>query len=453
MRVIRLCMLMGALMLVAESQAFEGDVHFGLTEWLAIQAGFDQDAAAQIATGDGRVDSGDMQFLELGLVNACLAEDERGARLTAEHHYPNAGKIPSAPEARPVAAGSEAAKRAAVAVMRTNPNQSQFTLFMLGVSLHELQDSWSHQGIADVPVPAPGLISCDPGRSWGHPKSRGGWNSHKADLTMYWESDTVAMAQASYEILQHYPALAGVKRTPRAWPELVPAVEQFAKASTKAEKQAWFANHGVGDASFLEGTSLQDGAHPFTLKWGGRKLPPLPSPESRQHFVDADLLQFYNRFIQQWMAARDARDFEALAAEFSSGEAPRRGIRSPALLDLASRLKGWRLRDHGRVAEILHSQKPLTARERAALDSAGRQPDAYAVYPTVADAFFPFLPRTNDVSPLLPFWVSSWTRAGATQAVAVTKLRHVPYDVIEVAAEKTAAGRWHVTSIGATIEH
>ena len=214
---------MGALMLVAESQAFEGDVHFGLTEWLAIQAGFDQDAAAQIATGDGRVDSGDMQFLELGLVNACLAEDERGARLTAEHHYPNAGKIPSAPEARPVAAGSEAAKRAAVAVMRTNPNQSQFTLFMLGVSLHELQDSWSHQGIADVPVPAPGLISCDPGRSWGHPKSRGGWNSHKADLTMYWESDTVAMAQASYEILQQYPALAGVKRTPRAWPELVPA--------------------------------------------------------------------------------------------------------------------------------------------------------------------------------------------------------------------------------------
>ena len=47
------------------SLAFESDVHFGLTQWLALQAGFDEFAARTIATGDQRVDSGDMQFLDL----------------------------------------------------------------------------------------------------------------------------------------------------------------------------------------------------------------------------------------------------------------------------------------------------------------------------------------------------------------------------------------------------
>ena len=70
------------------SLAFESDVHFGLTQWLALQAGFDEFAARTIATGDQRVDSGDMQFLDLELMYACLGKDDVGARRAGTHHYP-----------------------------------------------------------------------------------------------------------------------------------------------------------------------------------------------------------------------------------------------------------------------------------------------------------------------------------------------------------------------------
>ena len=60
-----LLLLAGTLLLPATAAAFESDVHFGLTQWLALKAGFTQQEADALATGDQRVDSGDMQFIEL----------------------------------------------------------------------------------------------------------------------------------------------------------------------------------------------------------------------------------------------------------------------------------------------------------------------------------------------------------------------------------------------------
>jgi hypothetical protein len=37
----------------------------------------------------------------------------------------------------------------------------------------------------------------------------------------------------------------------------------------------------------------------------------LASPQSREHFVDAELLYFFNRFFAQWMSMQD---FDALAS-------------------------------------------------------------------------------------------------------------------------------------------
>ena len=449
----RTLVLAAALLAANTSFAFESDVHFGLTGWLAMQAGFDEEAAMTIATGDQRVDSGDMPFLEYGLVTACLDKDERGASLTGEQHYPSAGKIPSPPEARTVVAGSDDARKLAVATIRIDPSQSQFMLLRLGEGLHELQDSWSHQGVPDVPAPAPGLFACDPGRAWGHPKARGGWNSHKADLTMYWPADTLAMAQATYELLLQYPPLAGAKRTPRPWEDLKPLVAQFAKASTKSAKSDWFIRQGITDVSFLEGISLADGTRPFVSTWPGRKLPPLEAPESRQHFLDADLLGFYNRFFEDWMSGTD---FDALATRYGSpagGHGPAgKAVPSSSRAELAARLKGWRIRDHGQVAAVIHSLKPLTPAERSTVDTVARKHGAFIVYQAVADAFFPFLPRTKDVSPLLPFFVRTWSEGGMVRAVAGAKFRHAPYDLVYVAAERTGSA-WHVTSIGSTVEH
>ena len=48
----RICLGASLLIASAAAGAFESDVHFGLTEWLALKAGFDQPAAQTIATGN-----------------------------------------------------------------------------------------------------------------------------------------------------------------------------------------------------------------------------------------------------------------------------------------------------------------------------------------------------------------------------------------------------------------
>ena len=252
-------LLLGASLLISTpaANAFESDVHYGLTEWLALKAGFDQQAAQTIATGNQRVDSGDMQYIDPVFTYACLRKDDVGSRRAGEHHYPSTGAIPAAPELRAVAPGSDAANKPALAVLKVPVGQASFMLLKLGEALHVLQDSWSHQGIPDIPQPADALFTCDPTRAWGHPKARGGWNSHKADLTLFWPTDTVAMAKATYDVLTQYPMLSGVKRTPREWDEIRPALDRFITASTKTEKKSWFVSQGISDVSFLEGSQLE----------------------------------------------------------------------------------------------------------------------------------------------------------------------------------------------------
>jgi hypothetical protein len=452
----RLFLFTGLLLAAMGASAFESDVHFGLTQWLALQAGFDEESARTIATGDQRVDSGDMQFIELVLTYACVRQEDLGSRLAGEHHYPTAGMVPGTPETRLVQAGGDAAKKAALAIIKVPANQANYRLFLLGEALHSLQDSWSHQGVPEVPRPAEGLFACDSTRAWGHPAARGGWNSHKADLTIHWPADTKAMARATYDILTQYPMLSETKRTARSWDEILPLLDGFITASTKSEKAGWFHSQGISDVSFLEGISLRDGTKPFDLKWPGRKLPPMATAQSRQHEVEADLLDFYNRFFAQWVATDD---FEALAAEFGpdfdSHSAKQRGAASMPIskTELIARLKVWRVRDHGRVAEIAHSSRTLTEHQRSILYAIGKERNAYARYDAASAAFFPLLPRGKDVSPLLPFFVSTAVPPDGKdpRAVAVAKFRHVPYDTVAVVAEKID-GRWRVISIVSVVD-
>jgi hypothetical protein len=456
MNSMRLFLFTSLLLVAAGASAFESDVHFGLTQWLALQAGFDEESATTIATGDQRVDSGDIQFIELVLMYACVRQEDLGSKLTGEHHYPTAGMVPGTPETRLVVAGGDAAKKAALAIIKVPANQANYRLFLLGEALHILQDSWSHQGVPEVPRPAEAVFTCDSTRAWGHPAARGGWNSHKADLTMYWPADTKAMARATYDVLTQYPMLSGIKRTARSWDEILPLLDGFITAPTKSEKAKWFHSQGIRDMSFLEGISLKDGAKPFDLKWGGRKLPPMATAQSRQHEVEAGLLDFYNRFFAQWVATND---FEALAAAFGPDFNPHSAKRPAAAsmpiskAELVARLKVWRLRDHGRVAEIAHSSRPLTQHQRSILDAIGKERNAYAHYDAPSAAYFPLLPRGKDVSPLLPFFVSTAVTPDGKdpRAVAVTKFRHVPYDTVAVIAEKID-GRWRVISIVSCVE-
>ena len=436
------------LLVATHASAFEGDVHYGLTQWLAMQAGFGTEAAQIIATGDQRVEAGDMQFIELVLIYACVGKDDLAQRLAHDQDYPSAGPVSGPPEQRMVQAGSAVAAKAATDLLKTPLDKSPYMLLLLGGAVHTLQDSWSHQGTPDVPKPGD-AITCDPNRAWAHPAARGGWNSHKADLTKDWPADTIAMAKASYDIFVKYPMPPGAKQTPKAWDAIAPELDGFVRAATKADKKSWFVAHGIDDVSFLEGISLPDGKEPFTQTWPGRRLPPLPSAESRQHDVDPDVLALFNRFFTQWMSSDD---FTALATAFGPPDAKHRK-KPVADAELVARLTAWRLRDHGRIADIAHSLKPLTAKQRREIAVAAKASGALAHYASPGDAFFPLLPRGKDVSPLLPFYVAvDKTSAGKPRAIAVAKLRHVPYDSIAVIAAQLE-GQWRIVSITAVVDH
>lgn len=449
-------LLVSTLLLIAPERAtaFEADVHYGLTYWLALQAGFEPLQAQIIATGDERVDSGDMPYIDLVAMYACLHRDEISARRAGEHHYPSAGKIPGPPETRSVAPNSSAARKAALAAIEAGAGQAQFRLSQLGEGLHVLQDSWSNQGVPSVPQLGDVPSTCDSRLAWGHPETRGGPASHRADLTMYWPEDTVAMAQATYDILKQYPSISGAQRKVRNWDEIRPELDDFIKAPTKTEKARWFAAHGMDDVSFLEGISLPDGAEAFLQHWPGRKLPPLSTEDSRQHAIDAQLLDFYNRFFARWLSGED---FAAVVAEFSKVPDTSGGTAGAAISpeQLESQLKLWRLRDHGRVAELALQREPLTAEERAAIDALAKQPDAYVRYEPLSLAYYPLLPVSddNDVSPLLPFFIGIVSpNAGHPQAIAVTKFRHAPYNIVGVISENIDS-QWRVTSIVSTVDH
>src|SRR5262249_8512438 len=151
------CFLAMALLYVgADCFAFESDVHYGLTEWLARNAGFDPEAAATIATGDQRVDSGDMQFIDLLFMDACVARHDVGATRAGVHPYPSSGTVPVPPDAQVVAPGSPAATQAALAAIEVPRSQARYRLLLLGEALHILQDSWSHQGVPAVPQASDG---------------------------------------------------------------------------------------------------------------------------------------------------------------------------------------------------------------------------------------------------------------------------------------------------------
>jgi len=448
-------LLASVLLLVAPGRAtaFEADVHYGLTHWLALQAGFGALEAQLIATGDGRVDSGDMPYTDPVALYACLHRDQISARRAGEHHYGSAGKVPGPPETRSIAPNGSAARKAALAAIEAGPDQAQFRLSQLGEGLHVLQDSWANQGVPSVPQLGDVASTCDGRLAWGHPDTRGGPASHRADLTMYWPQDTVAMAQATYDILKQYPAISGVQRKARSWDEIRPELNDFVTAPTKTDKARWFAAHGMDDVSFLEGISLPDGADAFVQHWPGRKLPPLRTAESRQHAVDPQLLDFYNRFFARWLASED---FTAVVAEFSRLPDTSAGTAGATMSpeELASRLKLWRLRDHGSVGELALKREPLTTEEEAAIDALAAQPGAFVRYEPLSSAYYPLLPVSDDkdVSPLLPFFVDTVAANGShPQAIAVTKFRHAPYDIVAVRSENVD-GQWRVTSIASTVD-
>jgi hypothetical protein len=71
----------------------------------------------------------------------------------------------------------------------------------------------------------------------------------------------------------------------------------------------------------------------------------------------------------------------------------------------------------------------------------------------MSSAYYPLLPQGDDASPLLPFFIGMASpNGGHPQAIAVTKFRHAPYNIVGVISENIN-DQWRVTSIVSTVDH
>jgi hypothetical protein len=430
--------LLGAL----PAAGFESDVHFGLTQWLALQAGYDAQQSLAIAAGDQRVDSGDIQFEQLVYSYACPASDLDQSRLAGQFHFPSDVNPPAPVQQRIVVAGGAAAMRQSNDILKTPPQKASFMLIKLGEALHPLQDSWSNQGIPGAPQLPATVPSCHADSVWSAPQSRG--DAHRADATTLWPAEVLAMARATFEVLKRFPEQAQPRR-PRDFGALTPQLEDFIKASTKSAKADWFRSHGIEDVSFLSGMSLPDGTQPFEPTWRGRRLPPLVSMHSGQHGVKQDALDFFSAFFSDWASATR---FGPMAAKYGAN-----GVPAP---ELAARLGLWRIRDHGKAAPLAHTHAGFTSHQLNEVQALLRKPGALATYAAPQEAYFPLLPKASatGASPLAPFIVVLLPDSdqGHPRLLAAAKFFHAPYDTIGVVAELDAE-QWHITALTATVEH
>ncbi|MCT8175276.1 hypothetical protein [Variovorax sp. CY25R-8] len=412
--------------------AWEADVHFGLTRWLAVQAGFSAPQADAIATGNQRVDFGAMETMLLVTEYACTGADAESraeaARAARRLHAPVAG---------------EASTEALRTLLRDAGPKAGLLLLKFGEALHPLQDASAHEGADAAGIGAPAIagLPCDPPPPAA---ASGGEQAHRADLTAARPAAALAMARASFEWLQRYPPIADAPRVVADWPRVEAQLGGFLTASTKAAKAAWFREHGMEDTGFLEGISLPDGAQPWTATWSGRRLPRLQEAASTQHGVPEEVRRFFDDFFAAWLGDGDPAAALGLA----------RGEGTPAQRDLAARLRLWRLHDHGAAAALAHAPSALTRAQLQRVDALARDRSAYARYPRLADAFFPLMAIESYAPPLLPYIVRPLPALadGEPRMLAIAKLRHAPYDELLLVAQRRA-GRWSVVSLQGVRDH
>jgi hypothetical protein len=238
-RAVLLIAALGVIGLGARASAWEFDVHYLLTFWIATQVGFSRAAATEIAAGDQGFDDSTYHSA-IGIMCLVGIKGDIGAATALQNnHFPSDARLPSPPARRIVTPNSKSAR---IAIDAALPRSDAKALEALGQALHPFQDSWSHQGIPDVPFGLRSDLSC------AHPAARGGWRSHDADLTHLHVPEVVDVAHETCLVLASYlrlhPELRDRTVKPAACESLdARALGDFATAGTKREKDKWAIAH------------------------------------------------------------------------------------------------------------------------------------------------------------------------------------------------------------------
>lgn len=344
--------------------AWESDVHLGLTQWLALQAGFPYEQAREIASGTQSVDDEwDTAPVWLG-IKVIFANSKDSSKVLRDNHFPTVGEIPDDPKNREVEANSLMAQQAVLRELeipyRTKPFRA---LRDLGRALHSFQDSWSHQGQPDVPLRPVWAIS--PEYAWSHPEQRGGWYSHDADLTANHIDDAFDVAEKTFVKLCDYHLKNFPQKHTRQCNEtsLTRDVGEFFKASSKQAKLEWLTSHDIGreDAvAAVNFTSLSDAN--IDVEHRSRRV----TSQSKVDTAGVAVEKFIDAFLRKWIVEGDV----TTAATFVS----ERGLDEQfALMGFPDRkfdasrqsrqwregfLSLWLLDDHSKADQMHHGMDP-----------------------------------------------------------------------------------------------
>jgi RHS repeat-associated protein len=206
---------------------YEADVHYGETKALALKAGLKESVAELIARGAENPDrKGDpREPVSNGIslkVRGGDVQKQAAGRLT-EWHFP---RDPGSAEVVPNSAAAQS---------KLNDAMKSGDPITIGESLHPFEDSWSHQGVPSIHGVA------------GHPNTRGGYLSEKADHTAEFPDDALQMSQQVYtrmvELRTKHPELAD--KPAQKFDDFKPQVETFIAAQTIDKKQDALKKLGV----------------------------------------------------------------------------------------------------------------------------------------------------------------------------------------------------------------
>ncbi len=131
--------------------AYEADVHYGLTKWLAQMAGFSPKDSQIIANANNGLDEWELSAVPMVFLSGCIRGNRDAANRVREDHFATVVPVPNSPNARWITPGnSYAATRARDMIRAPYPNQ-EANLLEFGARLHAVQDTWSHKHEPDVP--------------------------------------------------------------------------------------------------------------------------------------------------------------------------------------------------------------------------------------------------------------------------------------------------------------
>ena len=430
------------------SLGYQSDFHYGMTYWLGLQSGLTPEESAYLASGDEWKDAGMLDARTVVAYNICVMNEPRAFSLMRENHFRTSQQDPAPPRYReiyPASTYGEEEVRDLIARVKTLPDSSPEALNRIldfGGALHGYQDTFSHQGVSQVP------FGCDQNIAWTHPKVRNGetslppnWLGTGADQTYRWQPDCMEAAKGTFRHLLAFVAnLYPDRKRPKDWDSrLEEEAEAFCAADTKSAKVDWLTAHLVPqEQAILASSTLKDGTgsfrHRLRLVLDLKRSVPVTEPSEQVRRIDAQVQKLAAN-VQKVNAAPQVRSvleryLESLvkgpAASLPERLGPLLGYPGAAPLSHPALVSTQRLRfvDRGLATEV-----PIPLAQLGTPNG-----DIGTVAEGIPDNWRNFYVTPRGQSNEQPYILG----AKSGWMIAFVLLRHAPYEVVRIALKRDA---------------